>query len=98
MAKLFREIVYDPVAVRRELRAFAKLLAAKPSLSEQADILPFFKARPQLAAFIGTFAPGIGLATELAFEYPFLGDFRADIVLGNRQQKQFCVVEFEDGR
>ncbi len=31
MAKLFREIVYNSTAVRRELRAFAKLLASRAS-------------------------------------------------------------------
>ena len=97
MGKPFEHIAYQPTVVRRELRAFAELLKTE-SLSEQVDILPFFKKRKQLAAFIGTFAPNIGPATELAYEFPFLGDFKADIVIGNRQKGHFCVVEFEDGR
>lgn len=37
-------------------------------------------------------------ATELAFEFPFFGDFKADLILGNKSARKFCVVEFEDGR
>ncbi len=40
----------------------------------------------------------VGPATELTFEYPFFGDFKADLLLGNKAAKRFCVVEFEDGR
>jgi len=46
---------------------------------------------------MGTFSPNIGPATELAFEYPFFGDFSADVLLGNKNEREFCVVEFERG-
>ncbi len=52
----------------------------------------------QDAAFIGTFAPNLRPATRLGFEFPFMGDFSADIVLGNKEKGVFCVVEFEDGK
>ena len=62
------------------------------------DIQPFFKNSKHLSAYMGTFAPNIGPATDLAFEYPFFGDFLADVLLGNKKAGEFCVVEFEDGR
>jgi hypothetical protein len=92
------DIVFDPAKVQRELTAFRRLLESKANLSERDDLLPFFKKRQQLSAFIGTFAPDIGPAAQLAHEFPFFGDFAADIVLGNRERGEFCVVELEDGR
>ena len=67
MAKLFQQIIYDPAAVQRDLKAFAKLLQSKVFLAEREDVLPFFRRRKQLAAFIGTYALNIGPATELSF-------------------------------
>jgi hypothetical protein len=96
--KEFESVVFDPAKCRRELTAFGKLLASKANLSERHDILPFFKKRKQLSTFIGTFTPNIGPATHLAYEFPFLGDFAADVVVGNREHGEFCVVEMEDGR
>ncbi len=96
--KEFADIVFDPAKCQRELKALGKLLASSKNLSERDDLLPFFKKRRQLSAFLGTFTPDIGPATQLAFEFPFLGDFAADIVLGNRDQGEYCVVELEDGR
>jgi hypothetical protein len=96
--KDFADIVYDPAKCRRQVTAFGKLLASKKTLSERDELLPFFKKRPELAAFIGTYASSIGPAAQLAFEFPFLGDFAADVVLGSREHGEFCVVELEDGR
>src|SRR5207245_2698982 len=50
-----------------------------------------------LSAYVGTIFPEVGPATELTFQFPFFGDFKADLVLGNKVAKRFCVVEFEDG-
>jgi hypothetical protein len=96
--KDLEEIVYEPTQCRRELAAFQKLLQSKKQLDERADILPFFRKRKQLSAFLGAFAPNIGPATHLAFEYPFMGDLRADIILGNKEWGAFCAIEFEDGK
>ena len=73
------------------------MLRSKPDLSEQGDIQPFFRNSKHLSAFLGTFSPNIGPATELAFEYPFFGDFSADVLLGKKKEREFCVVEFERG-
>lgn len=97
MGTLFTPLTYDATKCRRELNALRRLLRAKPHLSERHDVLPFFKARRQLAALIGTFVPAVGPATEIAYEYSFLGDFTADLVVGNRGRRRYLTVEFEDG-
>jgi Shedu protein SduA, C-terminal len=96
--KTLEEIVFDPAQCRREISAFGKLLQSRAKLKERDDIQRFFKARKQLSAFIGTFATNIGLADRLADEFPLLGDFAADIMLGNKAKGIFCAVEFEDGK
>lgn len=98
MTKNLEEVVFSPEKCRAELAAFKKLLDSRKELGERKDIQKFFKRRKQLSAFIGTFAPNIGPAKRLAFEFPFLGDFSADIVLGNNESGTFCVVELEDGK
>lgn len=95
--KDFEDIVFDPEKCRRELKEFGDLLESSATLSERRDIQPFFRKRKQLAAFIGTFAPDIGPATQIAYEYPIFGDFAADIVLGNRDRGEYCLIELEDG-
>jgi hypothetical protein len=94
--KAFKPIVYSAAKVKQELRDFDKLLKFKASLSERKDLQPFFRKREQLSAFVGTYAHDIGPATHLAYEFPFLGDFSADIIVGNRDQGEYLVVELED--
>src|SRR5436190_1635758 len=95
--KEFREVVYDPSKVKKELDALGKLLKANARLSERKHLQPFFKKREQLSAFLGTNSPNIGPATHLAYEFPFLGDFAADLIVGNREQGEYLVIELEDG-
>jgi len=90
-------IAFDHALFEVELDAFGKLLASKSELSEAVDIQPLFKASKNLSAFLGTFAPDVGLVSELAFEFPFFGDYRADLLVGSKSASHFCVVEFEDG-
>ena len=98
MASVLETIVFDRAKFQQELQAFGDLLKSKADLSERDDIQPFFKKSKHLTAFMGTFALSIAVATEICFEYEFFGDFKADILLGSRQEKEFCVVEFEDGK
>jgi hypothetical protein len=74
------------------------LLQSKAKLEEREEIQKFFKKRKQLSAFIGTYATNIGLADRLAYEFPLVGDFAADIMLGNQAKGIFCPIEFEDGK
>jgi len=98
VAKQFTQIKLDPKKCRTQIDEFGALLKAKTSLSEKNDIQPFFKNRPQLSAFIGSYMRDTGPASDYAFEYPFYGDFAADLVVGDKAAKRFCVIEFEDGR
>jgi hypothetical protein len=94
---VLESITFDHVRFEAELATLGKLLTSKADLSEADDIQPLFKASKHLSAFLGTFAPDIGPATEMAFEFPFFGDYRADLLVGSKSVGHFCVVEFEDG-
>ncbi len=98
MAQKFKSIKLDPKKCRIQIDEFGAMLEAKAELSEQKDIQPFFKARPQISAFIGSYMRNMGPATQYCFEYKFFGDYAADLVLGDKAYRQFCVIEFEDGR
>jgi Domain of unknown function (DUF4263) len=98
MASVLETIVFEPARFLQELQAFDDLLKSKADLSEREDIQPFFKKSKHLTAYLGTFASSIGVATEICFEYEFFGDFKADILVGSKQENEFCVVEFEDGK
>jgi hypothetical protein len=97
MATVLEAISFDSAKFEQELKEFEVLLNSKADLSETGDIQPFFKKSKYLTAYMGTFAPNIAVATEICFEYEFFGDFRADVLLGSKKEKEFCVVEFEDG-
>jgi Domain of unknown function (DUF4263) len=90
-------ITFEHALFEAELAALGSLLASKAELSEADDVQPLFNTSKHLSAFLGTFAPDIGPATELAFEFPFFGDYRADLLAGSKSAGHFCVVEFEDG-
>lgn len=98
MGKHFKQIKLDPKKCRVQIDAFGAILKSNTSLSEKADILPFFNKRPQISAFIGSYMRDIGPATDYVFEYPFYGDFAADLIVGDKPGRKFCVIEFEDGR
>ena len=98
MASVLETIAFEPAEFLQELQAFDVLLKSKADLLEMDDIRPFFKNSKHLTAYLGTFALNIGVATEICFDYEFFGDFKADILVGSKQEKEFCVVEFEDGK
>jgi Domain of unknown function (DUF4263) len=87
---------FDAAQYLKELAEFEQLLNDHPDLSEQKQILPFFAARPQLAAQIGSLAPRLIRADRLAFEFDIFGDFTADLVVGDCQKNRYCFIEFED--
>jgi len=94
----FVKVAFDLPKCKKEVNELGRLLTSKADLSEKRDILPFFRTRDQLCAFIGTFARDIGPASEIAREFSFLGDFAADLLVGNRDNKEYLAIEFEDGR
>lgn len=98
MAQRFIDVAFDPKQCRAEIDELGVMLQSKADLSEKYDIQPFFKSRVQVSAFIGSATRTVGPATHICFEYNFFGDYAADIVLGDKAYRRFCVVEFEDGR
>jgi len=88
---------FDPVACTADLDALAHLRAATPDLAEKADILPFFRAHPPLAAFSGTYAYTANTVDRRAVEVGLFGHFVVDIVAGNQAKKAYCLIECEDG-
>jgi hypothetical protein len=81
-----------------ELREFRQLLDAHSNspLRERDHILPFFRSHRHLAALIGTWNPGIARPDRIAFEFDIFGDYKADLVVGDSRNHQYCFIEFED--
>jgi len=94
--KTFEEVSFNTRQCNQELNDFRKLLQGQPTLREREHLKPFFEQAKQLSAFIGTYVPDIGPANLLAFEFEIEGDFVADIVVGNRENQTFCMVELEE--
>lgn len=94
MSKDFTEVIFDSLQFKKELDQFGELLNANRNLGER-DLQSFFKSSLHLTCHIGTIG-SIGVARQVAYEFEIMGDYGADIVFGNRE-KQFCLVELEDG-
>ena len=86
--------------LKDDLKAFKALLRDpnKPDLGEVQDILPFFKGRPHLCAFMGTYNPNIVdyKRISLACEFDIFGDHIADLAVGDTTNHEYCFIEFED--
>ena len=86
--------------VKADLKALRALLddPKKPDLHERNDILPFFKDRPHLCAFMGTYNPNIVdyKRISLAREFDIFGDHIADLAVGDTSNHEYCFIEFED--
>ena len=96
MARAFKHLPFEFEAFQRELNEFKQLLAEKPTLSEQKDILPFFHQRPQLAIQIGTFIAELQSPDEFVFEFNLFGEFFPDLVVSKQGARDYCFIEFED--
>ena len=59
----------DPKNCRSEWNDFADLLNSKSVLSEQRDVLPFFKKRQDLSLLICSYFPKIKAPDRFAHEY-----------------------------
>ncbi len=101
MTKPLPRFAFDKRKAKADLAAFTRLLGegeTKP-LEEAADILPFFKAHPHLAALIGRCChPLITPPDLMKAEYGVVGAHVCDLVVGNEASSAFCVVEFEDAK
>ncbi len=89
---------FDPDQCRQSLDAFAALLATTQELDERAQVLPFFRRHPHLAAALGSYNVNLANPDRLAYELSLLGKFTADLVVGDTTTQNFVFVEFEDGK
>jgi len=94
--KDFDDIKISPTLCKKEIGELATLLSAHPKLKERDHLLPFFKQRRHLSAFIGTLITGM-CPNKIAYEYDLLGDFHADLVIGDTETNVFVFVEFQTG-
>lgn len=94
--KEFIELKFDPALCKVELCEFGSLLEHIEKLKEREDILPFFRERHHLSAFIGSYFSRLLTFDRLAFEYPLFGDFVCDLVVGDFERGAYSFVEFED--
>jgi hypothetical protein len=81
-----------------ELTEFENLLRSRPELDERGDILPFFRARPHLSAFLGSYNRNLTRFDRLAFELTLVNEFIADVAVADASAGSLCLVEFENGR
>lgn len=87
---------FDLRVCLQQLAEFQQLLQSRQSLSENNDILPFFRERLHLAASIGFYHNKIIRPDRIAFEYDIFGDFSSDLVVGDSVSNAYCFVEFEE--
>lgn len=94
----FRALSFDLAQCHHDLKDLEALLASAPELGEKEHILPFFKARPHLSLFLGSYGTYLDRYDRLAYEFDLFGGFKPDIVVGDWAAKSYCFVEFEDAR
>jgi hypothetical protein len=93
--KEFEQFTIDPTKCLQEITDLKHLLTAD-SLAERKTILPFFKKRKHLSAYIGSFNSNNIRSNLLAHEFTLGGDFVCDLVIGDSISHAFCFVEFEN--
>ncbi len=80
----------------KEVQEFQFFLGSHQALKERDEILPFFKDRKHLSAFLGAYNYHIVKYDRVAHEYPLFGDFVADLVVGDWARHAYVFVEFEN--
>jgi hypothetical protein len=93
--KYFEDIDLNIALCRQELDDLKQHLDNKDELRERRDVLPFFRKRKHLSAFIGSYFPYIDQFDKIAYEYDIFGDFKADLVVGDSNSSWYGFVEFE---
>lgn len=90
------ELSFSLDAATNELAALDDLLDTETVLSEQNQLLPAFRNHRHLSAALGLFHSENNAPDRLAFEYDFLGTYRADLVVGDAEANAYTLVELED--
>jgi hypothetical protein len=80
----------------KEAREFKTFLGTHTTLKERDEVLPFFKARKHLSAFLSVNNARVIQPDRVAHEYPMFGDFTCDLVAGDWAKHAYVFVEFEN--
>src|ERR1700730_9271440 len=90
---------FDPARCRKDALELQRLLARPPPLEDNKDLIPFFKARPDLTAALGFYDTFLIREGDLiAYELELFGLYRSDIVVGDSSRHTFGFVELEDAK
>jgi hypothetical protein len=87
---------FSASAALSEIEALDDLLDTREDLGERETLLPFFQSHQHVAAALGYLFGKITTPDRIGFEYRILGDFRADIVIGDSAEGAFVLVELEN--
>jgi hypothetical protein len=80
----------------KEAREFEAFLGNHTTLKERDEILPFFKERQHLSAYLSVNNARAIQYDRIAHEYPMFGDFTCDLIAGDWSRSAFVLVEFEN--
>ncbi len=94
--KNFSQFQFNPRICLNQVADLQQLLQSRSYLSERDDILPFFRERQHLSAFLAIYMPKIIRRNRIAFEFDIFGDFRSDLVVGDSVTQSYFFVEFEE--
>lgn len=95
--KEFDPLQFEIRKCRDELNEYHQLLNSRVELDEREHILPFFRERRHLSAFLASYVPNLSRFDRIAYEFDIFGDFTADLAIGDTRNKTYCLVEFEEG-
>lgn len=97
--KSFDNHKFDFKIYRKELIEFKSLLDSKDELSENDDILPFFRKKKHLSSQIATIVSTKVIETDkIAQEFDLFSDFASDMAIGDSKNNIYCFIEFEDAK
>lgn len=94
--KAFEPLNFDVGRCFQEVNALRKWLGKGAALEERKHLLPFFRKRRFLSAFLGSYSRDLIRVDRLAFELSLFGDFTCDLVVGDSARNAYCFIEFED--
>jgi Shedu protein SduA, C-terminal len=89
------DIHFGARRAEQELGEF-KLFLEQNDFFSETQVVKLLRDKPHLSCLIGTLTLGL-VPTQYKFEFHILGAFKADLVVGNIDQKDFVFVEFEGG-
>lgn len=95
----FEEFALDRSRLRPELEEFERFLGPDTrELGERDELLPFFRAHPNLTSLVFPSNSKITAPTLIKYELDLFGDHACDVAVGQAETAQYCFVEFEEAR